>query len=145
MIIAAVSLQSCGNAKASGNNINDNKVKARVKECYFSEVTYKYEPLSVIIIQYVDPMYKAGDRYEFAGKTFYIDSVLYNNDEQCPYELGECPNPKCSNYHSNTLLRDYQLYLHDDTVIVYDGKRRVDTYLSTWNSQLDSIILEDNQ
>lgn len=42
-------------------------------------------------------------------------------------------------------VRDYQLELHMDTVWIYDGDRLVDWYISTWNSQLDTILMNDNQ
>lgn len=72
--------------------------------------------------------------------------TIINNppaETSCPYEFGECPNEGCSN--NPALLRDYQLYLHMDTVKIYDGYRLVGSYISTWNNQMDSIILNDNQ
>ncbi len=41
---------------------------------------------------------------------------------------------------------DYQISLHFDTVWLYDGSRLVGSYINTkWDSQLDSLILKDNQ
>jgi hypothetical protein len=45
-----------------------------------------------------------------------------------------------------SLLYDYQINLHNDTVWVYDNGRFVGSYINTkWDSQLDSILLKDNQ
>lgn len=56
----------------------------------------------------------------------------------CPYEGGECPN-------AQRLMRDYQIDVHNDTVRVYDGERLVDSYITNWKGQLDSVIIGDNQ
>ena len=63
--------------------------------------------------------------------------------QECPYEFGECPNDDCANHIDD---KDYQLQLHNDTIWVYDGKRLVAGYVNKdWTSQLDSIILKDNE
>ena len=56
----------------------------------------------------------------------------------CPYDGVGCPNVK-------ELMRDYQIQLHMDTVWVYDGDRLVGSYLSTWENQIDTILINDNQ
>lgn len=66
----------------------------------------------------------------------------YANDKdanKCPYEGAECPNVQA-------YLQDYQIRLHVDTVWIYDRDRLVGTFINTkWDSQLDSILLKDNQ
>ena len=44
----------------------------------------------------------------------------------------------------NSMLRDYQIQVHMDTVWIYDRTRLVDKYVSNWRSQIDSVILKDN-
>jgi len=61
---------------------------------------------------------------------------------ECQYEGRECPNYTNCKGHS---LRDYQLDLHMDTVRVYDGERLVDTYITNWTNQIDTVILKDNE
>lgn len=46
----------------------------------------------------------------------------------------------------SSYLQDYQIRLHMDTVWVFDRERLVGEYINTkWDSQMDSIILKDNQ
>lgn len=57
----------------------------------------------------------------------------------CPYEGAECPN-------AQHYMREYQLELDMDTVTVFDGDRIVGRYVNTrWDSQLDSILIEDKR
>lgn len=46
---------------------------------------------------------------------------------------------------NNCQCRSYQIDTHMDTVTVYDGGRIVGRYITTWTSQIDSIILKDNE
>ncbi len=62
----------------------------------------------------------------------------------CRYEGQECPNYNTCTGHG-VAARDYQIDLHFDTVRVYDGNRLVDTYISNWKNQIDTILLNDNQ
>lgn len=52
------------------------------------------------------------------------------------------PAPVCQD---QTLLRDYELDIQMDTIKVYDGYRFVGKVITTWNSRLDTLILNDNQ
>lgn len=61
---------------------------------------------------------------------------------ECRYEGRECPNYNTCKGH---FLRDYQIDLHEDTVRVWDGERLVDTYITNWENQIDTILLNDNQ
>lgn len=63
---------------------------------------------------------------------------------ECRYEDKECPNYNTCKGHG-VAARDYQINLHMDTVWVYDGDRLVDTYITTWKNQIDTIFLTDNQ
>lgn len=58
---------------------------------------------------------------------------------KCPFEGAECPNVQ-------SYLQDYQIQVYNDTVTVYDANRIVGKYINTkWDSQLDSIIIGDNE
>lgn len=44
-----------------------------------------------------------------------------------------------------TQPRDYQIDLYIDTIWVYDGERLVSKYVTNFKSQMDSVLLDDNQ
>lgn len=48
-------------------------------------------------------------------------------------------HPKCP------AAKDYEIQLHMDTVWIWDGDRLVGRYITNWQSQMDSIIIDDNQ
>lgn len=62
----------------------------------------------------------------------------YKKQDGCRYEGAECPN-------AQQYMREYQLQLDMDTVTVFDGDRIVGRYVSRFDSQLDSILIEDNR
>jgi hypothetical protein len=62
----------------------------------------------------------------------------YNKKNICPFEGAECPN-------AQHFMREYQLQLDMDTVTVFDADRIVGRYISRFDSQLDSILIEDNR
>jgi hypothetical protein len=78
-------------------------------------------------------------------------------EQQCPYEMGECPNLQCINsadhdcYNKQLAaeleykMGEYQITLHMDTVWITDNGRPVGAYISNWKNQIDSILLADNQ
>lgn len=57
--------------------------------------------------------------------------------------MGICGYLGNRNAHSPSST-DYQLNIHNDTVCIYDGERLVSRYTTRWNSQLDSVIMKDN-
>lgn len=42
-------------------------------------------------------------------------------------------------------LRDYQLLLHMDTVVIFDNEREVGRFITDYSSKYDSIIMRDNE
>jgi|SRR5687767_1363080 len=71
------------------------------------------------------------------------DSKEWAEGNHCPYEGTECPN-------AQSVMRDYQIELHMDTLWVYDGDRLVGTHINkSINSYVhgefvDSLIMADN-
>lgn len=144
LLAFAVFVSSCSNSSASSRVADHDKViKARLKEAYIT-VGGHYKEMDGITLRYISRGYQVGDVISLSGNTYVIQSFITDSDE-CPYEMGECPNPDCSNYHANTLLRDYQIELFMDTVSVYDGRRLVGKYRTNWKNQIDRILLRDNE
>jgi len=77
-------------------------------------------------------MFFAG--YIYKNTEVLQDPTICTKDKMCSYAL-----------EADKRLRDYQLDLYMDTVKVYDGGRLVGSYVSNWNSQMDTIIINDNQ
>lgn len=53
----------------------------------------------------------------------------------CPYEGAECPNAK-------VVMKDYQIELSNDFIIIYDGNRVVGTL--KYETSLGKMVLRDN-
>lgn len=54
----------------------------------------------------------------------------------CPYETTECPNAQVA-------MRDYQIEVLNNTIIVYDGPRIIGSL--KFNTSIGKMILRDNQ
>ena len=55
---------------------------------------------------------------------------------ECPYETTECPNAQAA-------MRDYQIEVLNNTIIVYDGRRLIGSL--KFNTSIGKMILRDNQ
>lgn len=45
----------------------------------------------------------------------------------------------------SSIYTDYQIVIYNDTIWLYDDNRFVGKCITNWNSNLDSLILIDNQ
>lgn len=130
-ILSVIAMTSC----------SEPSITAKLRYTWVSTIDYTRHYDVVTVVRQIPLGINNGEIVRLAGKEYIVDSVYI--EDKCPYELGECPNPQCIN--SDSLFRDYQVEIYMDTVWIYDGHRLVGKYTTNWSSQLDSILLADNQ
>lgn len=105
------------------DSTSDNYVDAKVHPVYYNALSGEWKPHEEVEIMRVHKIFSAGDIIEIRGKMYLVANTESKSD----------------------LLRDYQIELHMDTVWIYDGDRLVGSYISDWENQMDTFLIEDNR